>query len=148
LIVYRIARRRYVANDGEGAKRHGGRWNRKGTAIVYASQSLALSLLEVVANSFRVPMGLVAIEIEIPDDVSIHDLTASELPRAWASKIVSDRTRNIGTEWVHSGETAILSVPSSIIPRERNFLLNPAHKDFARIKFQPPEPFRLDPRLK
>jgi RES domain-containing protein len=148
LTVYRIGSSRYTANDGAGAKLHGGRWNRKGTATIYTSQSVSLCALEVLVNSSALPTGLVVIEIDIPDAIRVRTLKVSELSGAWDDPIPSDSTRDIGTRWIRSGETAILSVPSSIVPRERNYLLNPAHPEFARIRFAAPEPFRFDPRLK
>ena len=148
MIVYRIGSSRYRANDGAGAKLHGGRWNHKGTALIYTSESVALCALEVLANSSRLPRGLIAIEIRIPDGIPIRTLEVSELPAGWDDPSPSGGPRDIGTNWVRENATAVLSVPSSIIPRERNYLLNPNHSEFAQIRFGVPEPFRFDPRLK
>jgi RES domain-containing protein len=148
LIVYRIASSRYSANDGEGAKRHGGRWSHKGTAVVYAAQSASLCALEVLANSSNLPVACVLIQIQIPDLMQIRIVESSELIAGWDDPVPSDATREIGTNWIRAGSTAVLSVPSSIIQRERNYLLNPNHPEFARIRFGAPEPFLFDPRLK
>ena len=109
---------------------------------------MSLCALEVLANGSRLPTGYIAIEIEIPDVLRILTLHLSALARGWDDPSPSDDTRDIGTNWVREGTTAILSVPSSVIPRERNYLLNPNHPEFAQIKFGPPEPFRFDVRLK
>jgi RES domain-containing protein len=109
---------------------------------------VALCALEVLANSSRLPSGLVIIEIRIPDALRIRNFDISELPAGWDDPRPSDGSKNIGTNWARANMTAVLSVPSSIIPRERNYLLNPNHPDFARIRFGAPQPFRFDPRLK
>lgn len=116
--------------------------------MIYTSQSVSLCALEVLANSSALPAGLVVIEIKIPDALPITMLEVSELPRGWDDPSPSDATRAIGTKWVPGGATAILSVPSSIIPRERNYLLNPNHAEFTQIQFGSPEPFQFDSRLK
>lgn len=148
MIVYRIGGSRYPANGGEGAKRYGGRWNHKGTAVIYAGESVALCALEVLVNSSQLPTGCIVIEIRIPDSLAIRKLAVSELPGGWDDPSPHDGTRDIGTSWALEKTTPILSVPSSIIPRERNYVLNPNHPDFAQIQFGAPEPFRFDPRLK
>ena len=148
MIGYRIGSSRYRANDGAGASLHGGRWNHKGTAVIYTSESVALCALEVLANSSRLPAGLMVIGIEIPEAVSIKTVQVSELPAGWDDPRPSSNLKSIGTNWVRSNATAVLSVPSSIVARERNYLLNPSHPEFGRIRFGAPEPFRFDPRLK
>jgi RES domain-containing protein len=107
-----------------------------------------LCALEVLANASRLPADLSVIEIIIPRTIAVHALTISELPEGWNDPIPSVATRDLGTNWVKLGATAILSVPSSIVPRERNYLLNPNHPDFAKIRFGAPEPFQFDSRLK
>jgi RES domain-containing protein len=148
LIVYRIGSSRYPANDGEGAKRHSGRWNHKGTALIYTSHSVSLCAPEILANSSRLPTGSIVVEIQIPDSLIVRTVEISELPRGWDDPNPSDDTRDIGTNWAREGATAILSVPSSIISRERNYLLNPNHSEFPQIRFGIPEPFQFDSRLK
>ena len=88
------------------------------------------------------------IDIQIPDSLSIRTLEVPELPGGWDDPIPSDRTKDIGMSWIRDGATAILSVPSSIITRERNYLLNPNHPEIARVTFGAPEPFRFDSRFK
>ena len=146
--MYRIGSSRYPANDGEGARRHGGRWNHKGTAIIYTGQSVSLCALEALVNGSTLPTRSIAIEIQIPDALRIRTIEVTALVRGWDDPNPSDVTRDIGTNWVREGATAILSVPSSIIPRERNYLLNPNHPEFAQIQLGPPEPFHFDSRLK
>ena len=148
VIVFRLANMRFPANDGAGSRLHGGRWNHIGTPLVYASQSISLCALEVLSNSSGLPTGLAAIEIHIPDTIPIIQFEESELPPRWDSPIPSSATRDIGTNWARHGATAVLSVPSAIVPRERNYMLNPGHHDFPTIRFGKPEPLRFDSRLK
>jgi RES domain-containing protein len=148
LTGYRISSNRFPANDGEGARRYGGRWNHKGTAIVYAGQSVSLCALEILANNSSLPGGCIVIEVDIPDSLPLLKIEVADLPVGWNSPIPIDSTRDFGTNWVLEGATAVLIVPSSIIPSERNFLLNPHHPEFGQIGFGVPNPFRFDSRLK
>jgi RES domain-containing protein len=148
LTIYRIASAKHPENDGKGAWVAGGRWNLKGTAVVYCSQTASLAALEVLAHSAKLPNGTVEIAIDVPDSLAIEIVEISDLPANWAAAVAPPATKRIGTRWVKSGSTAVLSVPSAIVPHERNFLLNPAHRDFADILFHDPQRFRFDPRLK
>jgi RES domain-containing protein len=91
---------------------------------------------------------MVIIEALIPDRMKIKKLEISDLPTGWNGPVPNDATRDIGTNWAASMETAVLSVPSAVIDRERNYLINPRHPDFGLITFSAPEPFHFDPRLK
>ncbi|MEP7355260.1 MAG: RES domain-containing protein [Acidobacteriota bacterium] len=148
MLIYRVASARYPVNDGYGAKLSGGRWNHQGTAVIYAAQSIALCALEVLANVDELPQDYVSIEIEIPEHLNWTVLEADDMPPDWENTPPSDRTRGMGTTWAASLSTAVLVVPSVVIPRERNFILNPAHPAFQDIRFGTPEPFDFDPRLK
>lgn len=149
--VWRITPGRYAdrAFDGEGARRYGGRWNHPGTALVYCSSTLSLAALEFFVNlePLLAPRDLVAIPVEIPMDVSRSELDVALLPPDWRSYPASERLQELGDGWVRSGESAVLFVPSAVIPGERNVLINPAHPDFPRIRIGRPEPFSYDPRM-
>jgi RES domain-containing protein len=147
VIVYRIGSSRHPANDGMGANLYGGRWNHKGTPVIYSAASRALCALEVLANADELADDYISISIEIPDTLSITSISVADLPAGWDSNPSLDATRNIGTAWANALDTAVLSVPSAVIPRERNYILNSAHPDFARINFSAPEPFYFDDRL-
>jgi RES domain-containing protein len=148
LTVYRICSARFPANDGEGARLYGGRWNPRGIRIVYSAQSASLCALEVLANSGSLPRNMILIEIEIPASVSMETVDLATLPEGWDGAVPVDDTRVIGRDWQLRDDSAVLSVPSAIVPRERNYLLNPAHRDFSRIEFAAPVLFQFDPRLK
>ena len=147
---WRICRRRYAADAarGEGARLYGGRWNSRGVRVVYASTSLALAAVETFVNlePNLQPKDLVSIEAEIPDGLEIGRLDLQVLPTQW-HEIRGESLHLFGDEWVHRGDSAALLVPSAAIRGEWNVLLNPAHPEFARIKFHEPRSFDFDARM-
>lgn len=146
--VYRICKKKYPKNDGEGARLAGGRWNHKGTAVIYCGATASLCALEVLANGADLAAGMVVIEAKIPRKLAVATIDESDLPSNWNTPVASRKTRDLGSQWVKSGVSAVLSVPSVIVPSERNYLLNPAHSDFAKIQFSKPKDFVFDRRLK
>jgi RES domain-containing protein len=148
VIVYRICSAKYPNNDGEGAKLYGGRWNHKGTPMLYCAETLSACVLENLVHSSVLPQNKVAISAEIPDGVALMAKDSSNLPSNWNSPAHIASTQDIGTNWVLSLASVALFVPSAIVSHERNVLINPLHPDFARIKFGAPNPFAFDPRLK
>ena len=148
MIVWRLARRKHVALDGEGARLAAGRWNSWGTPVVYASEHLSLAVLEVLVHvdSDLLPQDLTAFRIEIPDGVSTARLDTATLPRGWRTRI--DRCRRLGDAWIAEARTAVLAVPSAVIPHETNVLINPRHEDSGRIHVVGSERFQLDARLR
>lgn len=148
--VWRLCLRQHATPDGEGARLFGGRWNPPGTAVVYASATLSLATLEYLVNldSDLLPEHLVALSADIPSDLEIQPVTIADLPANWQEYPGPDTLCAIGVAWAAIRHTAILSVPSVVIPEERNYLLNPAHPQFAHIRWSEPAPFRFDPRLR
>ena len=151
LTAWRITKRKHARNafTGEGAREFGGRWNNPGTAIVYTAQSQSLAALEMLAHldSSELLRKYVLIGVEF-DQSLISAVGPAALPRNWRSDPAPPEMRSIGDNWVLSGGSAILQVPSALVPAENNFLLNPAHQDFARLRFGKALAFRFDPRLK
>lgn len=149
--VWRIILKLHLSQafDGEGARQFGGRWNRLGTRAVYASATLSLAALEFFVNLDRdtEPDQLVAISADTPDDMRIEYIEVSDLPKNWRSYPVPEELQDLGTAWVASASTAMLVVPSAVIPEERNYLLSPAHPDFKRFRLNKPEAFHFDPRM-
>jgi RES domain-containing protein len=147
--VWRLCKRRHAALDGEGARLAGGRWNSRGTAVVYASDSLSLAALELLVHCdpALLPDDLVAIAIGIPDGLAIRRVEAADLPRSWRRHPAPESLARMGDEWAKGRTSAVLSVPSAVVPGERNVLLNPAHPDFRRIRAGRSEKFALDARL-
>ena len=127
----------------------GGRWNHPGTAIVYASATLALAALEVFVHvsPFDAPLDLVAVWADIPDEVAITRLRPRDLPADWRRHPPPEPLAALGTQWVRRGRTAVMAVPSAVIPQELNYLLNPGHPEFRRIRIGRPAPFHFDERL-
>ena len=95
-----------------------------------------------------VPDDLVARSATIPDAVAITTLDVSELPRDWQAYPAPDPVTALGAAWIERGETAVLAVPSVVVPTESNYLLNPRHRDFSRIQIGSAHAFALDPRLR
>lgn len=150
-IAWRLVKARHQAGafSGEGARIVGGRWNHPGTRVVYASESLALAALETFVHlgHAAVAIRFVAFRITIPDAVTVEHVAPRALPRRWRSEPPLPESMDLGTRWVDSGRSACFRVPSVVIPRESNLILNPAHPDFKRITIDPPEAFTFDPRL-
>jgi RES domain-containing protein len=115
--------------------------------VIYTAESRALCALEVLVNSDELAGDYVAVPVELPDGIAVKEISLADLLEGWDSGAATDVTRDIGTNWANGLATAVLSVPSVVIPRERNYILNPAHPDFARIVFADPEPFDFDDRL-
>lgn len=147
--VWRICTRQHAAFDGEGARRYGGRWNHRGTAVVYTSESLSLAALEFFVNldTDLSPRNLVAVAANLPEDLRIERIVLGDLPRGWRRYPAPEILQDIGMAWVAGGTTAVRSVPSAVIPEERNYLLNPVHPEFKRIRLGEPQPFHFDPRI-
>jgi RES domain-containing protein len=145
--VYRICRLRYAAFDGEGSRRKSGRWNFDGVPVVYTAGSLSLAALEVLAHSDPsiLPEDLVYIEAEIPKGIAIAQLQS--LPKDWQEIPAPNSTKALGNRWVQDAKTAVIAVPSSLIRIETNYLINPLHPDFKKIKVQKPVKFNFDSRL-
>jgi len=145
---YRLSSRKYPANSGLGAAHYGGRWNPVGVEVIYAAMSPSLAALEILVHYDDLPRNYVLTTIEIPSSVSFRKLEQAELPRNWDRKVPIRATAKLGGRWVADQESAVLCVPSSIVPMEHNLVLNPAHPDFSQIRFLPSMPFRFDTRLK
>lgn len=151
MTAWRLIKARHAATafDGEGARRFGGRWNARGTPLVYLGGTLSLAALEffvhLTAEDARIPF--VAFRIEIPDNVPWGALDPAQLPADWREEPPPDDCKVLGSAWAERGDTAILRVPSVIVPHEHNWLLNPRHPDFGRIAIGAPEPFGFDSRM-
>ena len=149
MLVWRICSRRHQAFDGEGSRLYGGRWNHPGTSVIYTSGSLSLAALElfVHVDIDVVPADLVAIQAEVPDRLAIEIVKISELQKNWRRYPAPEALKDIGTRWAEKASTAILAVPSAVIPEERNYLLNPVHRDFKLVRIRKPVAFQFDPRM-
>lgn len=149
--IWRIDKKRHSASSfsGEGAALYGGRWNPQGVRVVYASGSLALAALEKFVHLEGVAGGIsfVSFKIDVPDAVKGKHLELPHLSKNWRSVPAPASTREIGLNWAQKNESAILRVPSTIIPSEYDYLINPLHPDLKSLKISKPVPFSFDPRL-
>jgi RES domain-containing protein len=147
--AFRLIKAKHAATafSGEGARLAGGRWNLPGTPLVYTSESLSLAALETFVHLQPVDRRIryVWFQVTIPANVSID--TLASLPKSWRESPPSEASQSAGTRWANQAGTAVLRVPSILVPGEYNFLLNPAHAHFKRLKLSKPQPFEFDGRL-
>jgi RES domain-containing protein len=150
MIVFRLSKSKF-ANDlsGKGAEKSGGRWNSKGIALVYTSESRALCTTEIAVHTplGNLPLDYKLVSIEIPDDIHVQELTAVELPVDWKSIPPSHSTRKIGDRFVSEDIFPVMKVPSAVVQDEFNYLINPAHIESQKIKIKTIEPFDFEDRL-
>jgi RES domain-containing protein len=148
--AFRIVKKRHLltAFSGDGARAYGGRWNLPGTPMVYAAHTRALAALESLAHfgGAERRLAFVAFELEIPENLAIQ-LESHDLPRDWRSEEPHISTQELGSQWLRSGRSAALVVPSVLVPQEHCVLLNPEHSDIDEIMVSYPEPFSFDERL-
>lgn len=149
LTVWRITTARFVTSafTGEGARLYGGRWNPKGYPIVYTAESRSLALLEMLVQDDPLRANYVLVPAHIPDELSITTIQTQELPEDWRNLSMRDRLQTIGKDWLTSMRSAIMSVPSAVLPAERNYLINPNHPDFQNTMLGLPESLQTDMRL-
>ena len=147
MIVYRLSKAQYAQDlSGKGAELVGGRWNSRGNAMLYTSQSIALCVTEIAVH---VPLGILPkdyqlIHIEIPDE---DLLEMKRLPKDWQSFPHSNSTQMIGDKFRKEHKHLVFKVPSAAVQGEFNFLINPRHKNFNQIKIVKIEDFNFDERL-
>ncbi|MFT4095036.1 MAG: RES family NAD+ phosphorylase [Niabella sp.] len=148
MIIYRLVRSEYKSDlSGYSAFLYGGRWNNKGQYALYGAGHISLAVLEIVVNYDRSTALLPAyhlIEIEVSDEIVIEIDTAA-LKKNWASD--TEYTQFIGDQFIQTQSGPTLKVPSAVIPEESNFLINPAHNDFKKMKVKNVRPYGLDNRL-
>lgn len=137
-----------TAFSGEGARLYGGRWNSPGTAMVYTAQSQSLAVLEMLVHLDSADLlgKYVFFEVTI-DDSMVAALDPARLPENWRAEPAPNKLRRLGDDWVTGATSVALRVPSSIIPAESNYLLNPKHPEFAKLQIGKAMPFRYDARL-
>lgn len=143
---FRIADPRHPLLDGTGAMLYGARWNSPGRRVIYAAETYAGGLLEILVHaSGTVPRRHAYIVIGIPAEVEIEEILPEELP-GWDSTSY-DTARHFGDRWADERRTAVLLVPSVVTRVERNVLINQDHPDFTLIGATGPAPVLWDTRL-
>ena len=150
MLAYRIADRRRPIFDGTGAFLNGGRWNSPGVPMVYLSDTPSLAALELLVHLHQSQILEAYVQVTLRlQEKAIEILEAAHLPSDWQVDPAPISTAQLGDDWIASGRSLALSVPSVLIPSQRNLLLNPLHKHFARAANTALRtPFRIDPRLR
>ena len=147
MFLWRISNHPSLA--GDGALRTPGRWHTRGRRVVYCAQNPAAALLEILVH-FEIdiqnlPLRYRLLKIEASDDVHIERVSGDQLPADWPEETGVTRARGDG--WLASGSSALLSVPSAIVPETFNVLLNPAHQDAKRVVIVETGEHAIDSRL-
>lgn len=149
MIVYRLSRKRYKEDlSGKGAEIAGGRWNSIGIALLYTGENRALCTAEIAVHT---PLGITPIDyyiltIELPK-TEIERIDSKDLKKDWRTFPHQAYTKFYGDDFVKRNESLILQVPSAVIQDEYNYLINPKHEKFDKVKILESEPFRFDRRL-
>ena len=148
--VYRIAKTRYVDDlSGSGARIYGGRWNHKGTSVIYTSENRALATVEYLVHVplSIVPASLGLVTLQIPDEIVPQEIAVSDLPKSWREYPAPTRLAEFGTNWATRNESLLLRVPSVVVDQEFNILINPLHPDMKRVSIFRVESYAFDKRL-
>jgi RES domain-containing protein len=148
--LYRLARRKYAETlSGAGAAIKGARWNSVGIEVIYTASNRSLAMAEVAVHfsMATVPEDYVMTTIYVPDSVSMETLADTDLPSNWSVFPHQTATQKIGDLFILENKNCLLRVPSSVTKGDYNILINPAHKDFRKIKIIDSEPFPFDSRI-
>lgn len=148
-VVWRLLTQRFAesAFSGEGARLYGGRWNRKGVPVVYTAASQSLAVLEMLVQDDPLRASYTLIGATLPANLKVEILTADQLPPDWRDVGARAQLQALGSAWAARRSSAVLAVPSVVIPAEVNYLLNPLHPSFGRIAIGKAQEFITDLRL-
>ena len=148
--LFRLATSEHISElSGTGARIYGGRWNHIGYPVIYASGSRSLAALEFLVH---VPMALAPenlsiLEINIISTIEIESVKESQLPLNWRDYPAPEQLVDIGTSWLKSKSSLLLEIPSAVVNKEVNILINPLHEDIKSVRLVSVEKFSFDPRL-
>ncbi|OCX50757.1 RES superfamily protein [Mucilaginibacter sp. PPCGB 2223] len=150
MILYRLSKQQYI-NDlsGRGAELTGGRWNSKGIPVLYTAESRALAAIEIAVH---IPLGILPSNyhlatIQIPDIERAARINIEDLPSRWDAHPFIKITQQVGDNFVKANKHLLLQVPSATVKGDHNYLINPRHADFSKVKIIGIEPFEFDSRL-
>jgi RES domain-containing protein len=148
--VFRIAKTRNI-NDltGAGARIYGGRWNHKGTAVIYASENRSLATVEYLVH---VPLSIMPTDLsiaclQIPDRITPEQISIADLPRNWRDYPAPPELAEFGTNWALANDSLLFRVPSVVVENEFNVLINPMHSDMSYVTISHVESCTFDRRL-
>lgn len=148
--LFRLSKQKYSMDlSGKGAELAGGRWNSRGKAVLYTSQSRALCTVEIAVHTplANIPTDYELVEIAVPEDSEFMEIDLSILPSDWNSIPHAHTTQEIGDRFITENNFLLFKVPSVAVPGEFNFLINPAHKRFCEVEVHSITPFEFDSRL-
>ena len=149
MILYRIAHCNYIKDlTGTGARLYGGRWNSEGKSMVYLASSRALAVLEVLVHlpPLLLPTNFCLAEIEVPENSTLT-LDTKSLPDNWQDASPPAELKQLGNQFIKETKYLMMKVPSSVVPEEYNYLLNPWHPDIKKVNILNAHPFSFDDRL-
>jgi len=148
MIIYRLAIETYK-NDlsGTGSKLFGGRWNSVGLAVLYTTENISLAVLEILVRTDMqtIPISYHLIKIDIPNAIEPQLISSDKLKKDWKNDI--GYTQWMGDEFIKSANSLLLKVPSAIVDEENNYVINPKHNDFKKVKIVKVNKFQFDKRL-
>jgi len=154
MLIYRLSHKDYSQNpySGEGGHFAAGRWNLLGTLMAHASASRALAFLELAVRLRSAELRTInrlyrVTPAEIPGQLKVLEIKEADLPQAWRATPPLVETQTLGTQWMSEKRFLVISVPSAILPAERNYLINPNHPEFSRIKLLPNESLNIELRV-
>ena len=148
MIAYRLSLDMYKDDlGGTGAKLFGGRWNNVGVSALYTTENISLAVLELLVRTDKknIPLNHYLLQIDIPDTASKVLIPKNKLKASWKDDI--HLTQWMGSEFMHAGESLVLQVPSAVVDEEHNFVINPMHPHFNKIKIVSAKKFQFDTRL-
>ncbi|EDM43636.1 hypothetical protein SCB49_08598 [unidentified eubacterium SCB49] len=147
--VFRLSRKKYAKTlSGKGAALFGNRWNSKGVEMIYTAESRALAMAEVAVHLSiaRLPKDYMMLEIEIPTSVSICELKKRP-KKGWNDNPPTSISQELGDDFIRDAACAVLKVPSAVVQGDFNYLMNPYHLDFKKIKIVSSVAFPFDTRM-
>lgn len=150
MVLYRIAKEHYIQDlSGDGARLYGGRWNKKGTSVVYASETRALAALEFLVHLpvAAMPADLSIAAIEIKEKIKPLQIDMKPLPRNWRDFPAPEELAHAGSQWASQKSSLLLRVPSVLVDDEYNVLINPLHPHIKHLQIQEIGRYSFDPRL-
>lgn len=149
--AYRIGKKQFIKDlSGTGAALYGGRWNYPGYRVIYASESIPLAILEYIVKAGAVEDELSDLRIaflNFANGVSVEKVDIQQLPKNWSNYPAPKELQKIGTDWLLSAESLILKIPAISAPDSCNFLINPIHPEFNKVKLARVIDYRPDIRL-
>ena len=147
MIVYRITTDKWCRNLA--ASGNSARWNSRESFMIYAAGSRALACLENIVHRSGEMSGKIykVMLIEIPTSLQIQEIKKASLHKDWKNLTNYSYCQQMGNQWLKEGSSAILKVPSVIIDEEFNYLINPQHNQFKKIKLADVEGFSFDARF-